>query len=281
MRKGLTFLPSLTLAVCLALPAAAAPDGNTVVARVNGTEITLGHMIVARAGLPEQYQSAPAKALYDAILDQLIDQTTLELARTGSVPRQVELQLENERRSLLAADVIENIMAEAAGDADIQAAYDAKYSDGFGGDEFRAAHILVETEEQANEIKTELDAGADFAKTAQEKSTGPSGPSGGDLGWFGLGQMVPAFETAVVSMSPGEVSEPIKTQFGWHVIILNEKRKQAAPDLASVRDQIVGQLQSEAVENRIEELIQAAIIERVSVEGLTPELIQNLDLLGN
>lgn len=279
MPKGLTFLSTLAFVALLALPVMAAPDADTVVARVNGHEITLGHMVIARATLPEQYQQLPAEVLYNAILDQLIQQATLEQSRQGGIPQQIRLQLENEQRSLLAADVIEDIMAEAGDDMDIQAAYDAKYADGFGGDEFQAAHILVETEEEALAIKADLDNGADFAKTAMEKSTGPSGPRGGDLGWFGLGAMVPEFETVVVTLNPGQVSDPVQTQFGWHVIILNEKRKSAAPELDTVREEIVSQLQEDAVEARIEELSAATSIERPEIEGLTYDLILDLDLV--
>lgn len=281
MPKGLTFLSSLAMAAVLALPTLvqAAPDADTVVARVNGEEITLGHMIIAHATLPQQYQQLPTEVLYSAILDQLIQQTALKQSRTGDVPKQVDLSLENERRSLLAADVIEKIMAGAASDGDVKAAYDAKYADGIGEDEYHAAHILVETEEEAKAIKAELDGGADFAATAKEKSTGPSGPSGGDLGWFGIGSMVPEFETAVVSMDAGQISDPIKTQFGWHVIILNEKRKQSAPELDAVRDELASKLQEDAVEAKVEELTAAATIERPEIEGLQPEIILNFGLL--
>ena len=281
MPKGLTFLPSLALLVHLALPVAAAPDAETVVARVNGQEITLGHMIIAHATLPEQYQQVSPDILYDAILDQLIQQTALEQSRTGEVPQLVRLQLENERRSLLAADALEKVMDGAGSEADVQAAYDAKYASGFGDDEYHAAHILVETQDEAKAIKTDLDGGANFAETAKEKSTGPSGPGGGDLGWFGLGAMVPEFESAIVGLAPGEVSDPVQTQFGWHVIILHEIRKSEAPDLDSVRGELADNLRQNAVQDAIEELTAKAEIERLEIDGLTPEMIQNLGLVEN
>jgi len=281
MPKGLTFLPTLALLAHLALPVAAAPDAETVVARVNGQEITLGHIIIARATLPQKYQQVSADILYGAILDQLIQQTALEQSRTGDVPRLVHLQLENERRSLLAADAIEQIMSGAGGEADVQAAYDTKYASGFGADEFHAAHILVETEDEAKAIKADLDAGADFTETAKEKSTGPSGPGGGDLGWFGLGAMVPEFESAIVTLVPGEISDPVQTQFGWHVVTLFEKRKSAAPELDEVRDELAGELQQNAVEDAIEDLTAKAEIERVEIEGLNPEVIRDLSLIEN
>lgn len=90
--------------------------------------------------------------------------------------------------------------------------------------EVSASHILVDTKEEADELKKQIDAGADFAKIAQQKSKCPSGSEGGELGYFGRGRMVPEFETAAFSTEVGQVSEPIKTQFGWHIIKVNDKR---------------------------------------------------------
>jgi len=220
------------------------------VAKVNGEEITLGHMIMARENLPQQYKQLPDEVLYNAILDQLIQQTALKQQLHGEVPHYVELSVENESRALLAADVIEMVMANATGEEALRAAYDRKYSTGDGGDEFHAAHILVETEEEAKKIKMELEDGADFATTAKARSTGPSGPSGGDLGWFGLGSMVPEFEEAVLAMRSGDISDPVKTQFGWHVILLRERRKSAAPSFDEVRGELEQELRTRAVEDR-------------------------------
>lgn len=283
MRKGITFLSGVAMSALLMLPvpATAAPHANTVVAVVNGEEITIGHMILSRATLPAQYQQLPADVLYNAILDQLIQQTALKQALHGEVPHYIELSLENESRSLLAAEVIETVMRKATTEEDLLAAYDAEYSDGDGGDEFNASHILVETEEEAQIVKLELDAGANFATLAQEKSTGPSGPSGGELGWFGKGRMVPEFEEAVLKLKSGEVSDPIQTQFGWHVIILNERRKTSAPEFETVREELATKLQNEAVEARVNELTTSAEIERPEVEDLDPAILQNLDLVRN
>ncbi|TLP65690.1 peptidylprolyl isomerase [Parasedimentitalea maritima] len=283
MRKGITFLSGVAMSALLMLPVpvTAAPHANTVVAVVNGEEITIGHMILSRATLPAQYQQLPADVLYNAILDQLIQQTALKQALHGEVPHYIELSLENESRSLLAAEVIETVMRKATTEEDLLAAYDAEYSDGDGGDEFNASHILVETEEEAQIVKLELDAGANFATLAQEKSTGPSGPSGGELGWFGKGRMVPEFEEAVLKLKSGEVSDPIQTQFGWHVIILNERRKTSAPEFEAVREDLATKLQNEAVEARVNELTTSAEIERPEVEDLDPAILQNLDLVRN
>ncbi|OUS37892.1 peptidylprolyl isomerase [Rhodobacterales bacterium 56_14_T64] len=281
MRKGLTFLPRVALAALLTLPlpVMAAPHANTVVAIVNGEEITLGHMILARATLPTQYQQLPPDVLYEAILDQLIQQTALKQALHGEVPHYIELSLENESRSLLAADVIETVMEKASSEEDLLAAYEDAYSDGDSGDEFNASHILVETEDEANSVKMELDAGADFAALAKDRSTGPSGPSGGELGWFTKGRMVPEFEAAVLALKSGEVSPPVQTQFGWHVIILNERRKTAAPEFEDVREELANKLRNQAVETRVTELTTSAQIERPDIEDLDPAILQNLELV--
>ena len=281
MPKRLTFLSAIAVCAALALPvlAESAPDANTVVARVNGEDITLGHVIVAHAILPDQYKQVPPDVLYNAILDQLIQQSALSQSGPGDTPRHVEIAIENERRSLMAAEEIEKVMARVGTEADIKAAYDEKYATGFGGDEFNASHILVETEEEAKAIVEQLEKGSDFAELAKEKSTGPSGPNGGSLGWFGAGAMVPEFETAVVSLAPGQVSAPVQTQFGWHVVKLNDKRKQAAPDIEAVRDQIAGEIREAAVEQRVEDATRKATIERPVVEGLDFEVIRNLDLV--
>lgn len=281
MPKRLTILCCLALVGAMALPPAAGadPDADTVVARVNGEDITLGHMIVARASLPQQYQQLPDQVLYDAILEQLIQQNLLKQLQTGAPPKHVVLALDNERRSLLAAETLEEVMGEALTDTAMQSAYDAKYSDGLGEEEFNASHILVETEDEAATIKQALDNGADFAATAREQSTGPSGPNGGELGWFGLGAMVPEFEAAVVALEKGEVSDPVQTQFGWHIVTLNDRRKSKAPDIETVRDELSQQIRKEAVDSKVAELTASGEIERPQVEGLTPDLIREVDLI--
>lgn len=281
MQKPLTYLASLALAVSLALPVAAqdTPTVDTVVATVNGKDITLGHMIIARATLPQQYQDLPDEVLYKGILDQLVQQTALADTYEGDLPKRVTLSLENETRSLTAGEVIEGVMAAPVDEEAVKAAYDAQYTDQEAGEEYNASHILVETEEEANTIKTALDDGADFAELAREKSTGPSGPGGGSLGWFGAGMMVPSFEAAVVAMEPGAVSAPVETQFGWHVIKLNETRKTEAPALDDVREELELQVRQTLVQTRIEEITNDADVERMSEQEIDPALIKNIDWL--
>ncbi len=280
MPKGLTFLPSLALVAVMALPLAAqdAPDANTVVARVNGDEITLGHVIATASALPAQYQQLEDEVLYDFILEQLVQQHLLSLEQE-ELNTLNALRLENETRSLRAVQTVEALTAASVTDEAIQAAYDTQFAEFQGEDEFNASHILVESEDEAKAVKAQLEEGADFAELAKEKSTGPSGPNGGALGWFGKGQMVPEFEGAVLGLEKGQVSDPVQTQFGWHVVTLNDKRKTEAPELAVVRDELAQTIRQEAIQAKIDELTQQAQIERPALEGAGPEVMRQLELL--
>lgn len=281
MQKPLTFLASVVISAALSLPAAAQdkPSADQIVATVNGTDITLGHMIIARASLPEQYRQLPDEVLFTGILDQLVQQAALADSYEGDLPARVSLSIENELRSLTAGEVIERNMASPLSEDDVQAAYDEQYANAEAGEEYNASHILVETEEAAIALKEELDGGADFAALAREKSTGPSGPGGGSLGWFGTGMMVPSFEAAVVAMEAGAVSDPVQTQFGWHVIKLNETRKTEAPSLESVREELELQLRQTRVQTTIEDVTAAADVDRSGAEGLDPAILKDLELL--
>ncbi|MBD3665279.1 peptidylprolyl isomerase [Sulfitobacter aestuariivivens] len=281
MQKTLTFLAPFALAVGLALPVASqdAPGADTVVATVNETEITLGHMIAARARLPEQYQQLPDEVLFSGILDQLIQQAAISDTFEGDLPARVTKSIENEQRSLIAGEALELIMAAPVSDDEIKKAYEAKYSDFEAAQEFNASHILVETEEEANALKEQLDGGADFAALAREHSTGPSGPGGGSLGWFGKGMMVPTFEEAVVAMETGQVSAPVKTQFGWHVIKLNDVRDTNAPEMDTVRDELEMDARQARATAAIDEITAAASVDRTASESMDPAILKNLELL--
>jgi len=138
---------------------------------------------------------------------------------------------------------------------------------------------LVETEEDALAVKAEIEGGADFAEVAKEKSTGPSGPSGGSLGWFGPGMMVPAFETAVAELEVGDISAPVKTQFGWHIIKLEDKRSKEAPALEEVKAELETQVRQIKAQAMIEELTAAATVDRTAAEGIDPTVLTNIGLL--
>lgn len=252
---------------------------DTVIATVNGEEITLGHVIAAREMLPAQYQQLPNEVLLPGLVDQLVQQTVLGQA-VDKIGEGVQIRLENERRTLVAAEKIDELITAAVTDEAIQAAYDEEFSAAEPMTEWNASHILLETEAEAADIvEKALAEGADFAALAKEYSTGPSGPNGGDLGWFGPGMMVEPFEAAVAELSAGDVSNPVETQFGWHVIKLNETREMGPPAIEDVRDDIVTALQTAAVEDALAALMEGAQIDRVDLTGLDVNVISDATLL--
>lgn len=278
--RSLKTLSAAVLMMGIGLSAVAqdAPSADTVVATVNGKEITLGHLLVARTALPQQYQQLPNDVLFNGLLDQVIQQQVLADS-LETAPKRLAIAIENETRGLTAAEVIEGVANAAVDDAKLQEAYNARYSSAEGETEYNANHILVETEEEAKAIADEINGGADFEEVAKTKSTGPSGPNGGALGWFSKGMMVPEFETAVMGMKAGEISAPVQTQFGWHVIKLNETREKAAPTLDEVREELTSEIQTAAVEEHIEALIDKADVDRKASEGIDPAVINQMELL--
>ena len=281
MTNLITKLSASAFALMLALPVQAQDTltADSVVATVNGTEITLGHMLMVRASLPDQYQQLPDDVLWDGIMDQIVQQTVLSQQDSGEETRRVRIALENERRALMAAQVIEGLVSSAVTDDAVQEIYEQTYLQAEQAEEFNASHILVESEEEAAAIVDELNGGADFAEVARAKSTGPSGPNGGQLGWFAAGMMVPEFQTAVEELEVGAISGPVQTQFGWHVIILNEKRTKEAPALDAVRGEIENQLSQQAVTQKIDELTSAAEITRTAKEEVDTSVLSNIGLL--
>jgi peptidyl-prolyl cis-trans isomerase C len=282
MHKTLRFLASSLVAISFAIPATAQEtpaDTRTVVATVNGTEITLGHMILAYASLPEQYRSLPDEVLFPGILDQLIEQTALAQSFADELPERVALRLENERRALTANEAIEAALEGAITDEALQKAYDAKFKDAQPGQEYNAAHILVDTRDAAEELIEQLENGADFAELAKEHSTGPSGPNGGALGWFGLGMMVPSFEAATIALEVGGISAPVETQFGWHVILLNETRQAGIPTLEQERAALEQDIRVQTAQDYINAQTAAAQINKTGAFSGQESLIKQLNLL--
>jgi peptidyl-prolyl cis-trans isomerase C len=251
---------------------------DTVVATVNDAQITLGHIIAARGSLPPQYQELEDGQLFNGILDQIIQQELLKQS-AGDLGKAVTLQIENEERIVIAGAALQNAAQAAVSEEALQAAYDERFAEFEPGREYNAAHILVETEEEALALVAELEGGADFAELAKEKSTGPSGPNGGDLGWFGTGMMVAPFEEAVLTMEPDSISAPVETQFGWHVIKLLDSRLQDVPPLDDLREELASNLEEAAIRDNIAKLQDAATIERT--EGIDPTLMRDDALINN
>ncbi|MGR9114781.1 MAG: peptidylprolyl isomerase [Gammaproteobacteria bacterium] len=171
-------------------------------------------------------------------------------------------RIEQAKRALLSQAALQDFLkSNPVTDDEIKTEYDKKVG-GDNGLEFKARHILVKTEDEAKNLIGELDKGANFEELAKKHSTGPSGPQGGDLGWFIASQMVPPFSEAVIALENGKyTSEPVETQFGWHVILREDSRPQTVPPLEAVKEQLLPFLQRQKVQDMLEKLRSQAQVE--------------------
>jgi len=257
------------VAIPAAMPAGAADD--PVVATVNGDKIMKSQIEAAYQRLPQQYQQVPMDQLFPALVDSVID-TKLAAAdaRARKLHEEADFRLQMKRieDQLLQRVVLEKEMTRDVSDADMKARYDKMVAGLSEKEEVHARHILLKTEKDATQVIQDLDKGGDFAELAKKKSTGPSGPNGGDLGYFGKGQMVPEFETAAFAMKTGEYSkQPVKTQFGFHVIKVESRRKAEVPSMDSVADQLRSEISQERGAGYIEGLRKDAKISRFTLDG--------------
>lgn len=201
----------------------------------------------------EQATAEEAAGIRDELLDlyALSDQPRAqELAQSPRMQAQMELQ----RRGMLAQAVAQDFLTRnQASNEEMQALYAEQQE--LAPPEFKARHILVESQGEATALITELDGGADFEELAKAKSTGPSGPSGGDLGWFTADRMVPEFSVAVAQLGNGEYSKaPVQTQFGWHVILREDSRTSTPPPLESVSDVLKQQVEQRKLQEYLQSL---------------------------
>ena len=277
MLKHITVLGASAFALITAT-AAVAQDADTVVATVGDVKITLGELIIARSQLPQQYQQFPPEVLFDGLVDQLVQQQLLSNA-LEETPKRMELTLLNERRNLMAAEVINEISEQVITEDVLLEAYDARYADAEPVLEWNASHLLVDTEEEAIAAKQRVTDGEVFADVAREVSTGPSGPSGGELGWFGTGRMVPAFEGATAELAVGEVSDPVQTQFGWHVIILNETRELPPVTFEQAQGELANEIREAAIQALLAELEAEYEVTKPEEGAFDPNLLTNFELL--
>lgn len=279
MTRGMRLGVAVAALMALGAPVwAEGETAETVVATVNGTQITLGQMIALRESLPEQYLTLPDDVLFKGILDQLVQQEVMSQSVTALTARDAA-NIANDKRGYLSGVVIDKVASGAVTDEALQKAYDERFKDTAPQKEYHAAHILVEAEELANELKTQLEGGADFAELAKTNSidTG-SGASGGDLGWFGLGMMVKPFEDAVVAAEVGKLTGPVQTDFGWHLILVQETRIAEKPTLDDLREELAAELETKAIEDHIKVLTEAAKVEKPG-EAIDPAVLKNSALI--
>jgi peptidyl-prolyl cis-trans isomerase C len=267
LRPGLLFVAVLALAACSGSgnkqtqqpkKTIATADHSTAVAKINGEAITKNEL---RAYLKRRTGGQVPK-LSDQDRKELLGQlVSIELlaqhAKKQGLDQKPEIaaDLNVEKAGLLANDFIRQYLDQHPVDKkQIKAAYQAHVQH-MGKTEYKARHILLPSKAKARAVIAKLDKGAKFADLAKKESTGPSAKNGGELGWFNPSQMVPAFSQAVEHLKKGQYTHaPVKTRFGWHVILLQDIRKTPAPSFASMKDQLKTALQRQQVETLIGKL---------------------------
>jgi len=234
---------------------AAAADPATVLATVGAEEITEADLVLAAEELQAELQSVPADQRRAFLLTVMIDMKLMAgaaradgLAETEDFARR-QAYLEDQA---LRREFFNQIVETEVTDGAIEATYEELVADFSPEPEVRARHILVETEDEANSIRAEIEGGRDFADAAAEYGTDGTASNGGDLGFFSTGMMVPEFEEAAFALEEGELSQPVQSQFGWHLIKLEERRVTQAPPLEQVRQQVAQQVLYQSYEAAIE-----------------------------
>ncbi|MGI9483461.1 MAG: peptidylprolyl isomerase [Hyphomicrobiales bacterium] len=258
---GFAFL-GVTLVSAPLVSAAIAQENDKVLATVDGEQITEKDIALAKVLLGESLQQIPENEQRKRIIELLVETYLLANAAERSGVRETDaykrrikfLDLRALRDSYVESEVRSKIS-----DDDVKKRYSLEVAKLSPEVEVHARHILVENEADAAAIIKELDNGADFVELAKTKSAGPSGPSGGDLGFFPKGRMVPEFDEVVFTLKPGTYTpKPVKTQFGWHVIKVEAQREVPVPPLEEVAEQIKRMLASERYATVIDGLRNAA-----------------------
>ena len=225
--------------------AVAAPNRDTVIARVGTSTVTLGELVAYRATLQPQYLELPDEVLYQTILGKLIEESLLESAAIGHRLDQTSatrLTLRNERRRVLAALYLQEMIEANVTEDRVVALYERTYQQAAPVSEIRTSHILVEDQGAAEALRAEFDAGANFATLAARHSRDATASRGGDRGWLSPEKMSPDFAAAVRSLPIGEVSPPVSTPAGWHIIRVDAKRIRPVPVLDDVRQTLRDQI---------------------------------------
>jgi peptidyl-prolyl cis-trans isomerase C len=264
-------LASTAVAGCLAFALLAglpvrAEEANPVLAKVNGAEIRASDVALAEEELgPSLAQMDPATKK-ENVLSFLID---MKIVSKEAEDKKIADRDDFKTRLAFARNrlLMDNLLAvegkAATTDENMKKVYEDAAKQISGEQEVHARHILVETEDQAKKIEEDLKKGADFAELAKKESKDPGASDGGDLGFFTKDQMVPEFSAVAFALEPGKISDPVKTQFGWHVIKVEEKRTRKAPDFEQVKPQIETYVVRKAQADYVAKLRTAAKVERM------------------
>ncbi len=256
---------AVATALCLA-SAVHAAEG--VVARVNGVDITEADIASAESEVGAEIASIPVHQRRRVLVEYLIETQLLSDAAEKAKLDQGQLmkdRLAYYRRRALRDIYFDKMVRDAVTEAEAKKVYDEQVANIKPQQEVRARHILVETEDEANDIRERLERGEDFAALAKEKSKDPGSPDG-DLGYFTRERMVKPFADAAFALEVGAISEPVQTQFGWHVIKVEDKRERKPPAFEQVKDQIMAAMVQERMRSTLQEMRGKAEIEVVDPE---------------
>ena len=267
----------------LTKPALAQKYQQIVVATVDGAEIQLDEILDLIEQLPPEYQNEPLTNYYDQMVDRVINVRLAAKAAEKSALSDDPEVIEDMRvaaQKVLADYWLRSEIAKSVTKEAIDKAYDAYVSDTASREEVKASHILVADEQTAISAIQKLEEGADFAELAREISTGPSGPNGGDLGYFGRGAMVPVFEQAAFALDVGSfTSAPVQSQFGWHVIKLLDKRIAEAPSIEEMSPQLELNISNLSFARLVETLRADAKIQKKPLSDIEAEWQQSQESL--
>jgi len=268
-------LLALVAALLVATPAIAqtpAPPQDPVVARVNGAEIHRSDVLAARQALPAQAQKMPIEQIYKPLLNEVVN--NLLVSQAGKKARladdpEVRRQLALAQDQIVARVYITRYLRAQITQEKIKQRYEKFVKEVKPEEEVNARHILLKTEDDAKAVIADLKAGKDFAEEAKAKSEDPgTKASGGDLGWFTKEEMVPEFAAAAFKLQKGQYTDtPIKTQFGYHVIKLEDRRTKPVPTLEQAKQQVFQLIQRELIETKVKELRTTAKIEEFNMDG--------------
>lgn len=250
--------------------AGAALGQDKVVATVNGRGITEAEMRYAEAEIGSDLGSLPEATKRRVLVEYLIENHLFADAADGQKLGQgagFDQRMAYWRRRALRDTYFDTTVRNAVTDAEARRFYDSQVGGAKGEEEIRASHILVESQDKAKEVFERIAHGADFGQMARQYSRDPgSKESGGSLGYFGRGQMVPQFEAAAFKLKKGEVSEPVQSQFGWHLIRLDDRRQKAVPPFDEVKARIIAQLMHQKAQETAADLRNKAKVDYVDPE---------------
>lgn len=229
--------------------------GNPVVAVVDGEEIKRSDVLNFIGQLPEQMRQGPLPQLFPMAVEQTINAHLLEeqAEKAGTAEREdVQKQIAETKKNIIRTAYVQDLVNQGVTESKVKKRYAEYVSDVKPVEEVKASHILVKTEEEANELIQKLNSGASFEELAKEHSIGPTGASGGDLGYFSKDQMVPEFSEAAFATKEGTYAKtPVKTQFGWHVLKVDDKRTKEKPSLDKIRPFIETEIKRDVLDDAL------------------------------